>query len=184
MTWICASHISISTFKNPPYAFRLLIAVLQQCTTLTSAKHSAVHQEPSFIPMDCIFCCLSRAFNHPAWYSVHLEGRSKTPFLGGMFSDVHLAQSMHPSSHVNGVQGEQKRIFGERHKCVCYFRVGIRCSQCTSLPILRKEEPVGLLRPVRLWKSGSEMHLWGPSCFYNCMNRDCLKPFAKTKIKP
>ena len=30
---------------------------------------------------------------------------------------------MHRSSHVNGVQGEQKRILDERHKCVCYFGV-------------------------------------------------------------
>ena len=75
---------------------------------------------------------------------------------------------MYRFGHVNRVQGEQKRIFGERHKCVCYFRVGIRCnSQCTSSPILRKEELVGLLHSVKLWKSGSKMHIWGPSCFYN-----------------
>ena len=96
-----------------------------------------------------------------------------------------LAQSMHRSSHGNGFQGEQKRIFGERHKCVCYFRVGIRCnSQCTSLPILGKEELVGLLHPVNLWKNGREMNLWVPSCFYNYMVRDCLKPFTRTETNP
>ena len=119
--------------------------------------------------MDCIFCCLLRAFFqiYPACYWTRLEGRSKTPCLSGMVSNVHLTQSMHRSSHVNRVQGEQKRIFGERHKWVRYFRVGIRCSQRTSLSILRKEELVGLLHPVKLWKSGSKMHFWGPSCFYN-----------------
>ena len=133
------------------------------CKTFSCSSITQLHSDGLYILLP------SRAFLqiYPAWYSTRLEDRSKTPCLGGMVSNAHLAQSMHRSSHGNGVQGEQKRIFGERHKCVCYFRVGIRCnSQCTSLPILRKEELVGLLHSVKLWKNGSEMHLWVPSCFY------------------
>ena len=48
----------------------------------------------------------------------------------------------------------------------------------------QKEELVGLLHPVNLWKNGSEMHLWVPSCFYNYMDRDCLKPFTRTETNP
>ena len=128
--------------------------MLQQCTTLTSAKHSAVHRGPSSIPMDCIFCCLLWAFLqiYPAWYSAYLEGRSKAACLGGMFFNVRLAQSMmHRSRHVNRVQGEQKRIFGKPHKCVCYFWVGIQFSQCTPLPLLRKEELIADSKAMEEW---------------------------------
>ena len=124
-------------FPLSGYAFlTILIAVLQQCTTLTNICKT--FSRPSSIPMDCIFCCISRAFLqiYPAWCSARLEDRSKTSCLGGMFSNVRLSQSMHRSSHVNGVQGGQKRIFGICHKCVCYFWVDTQCSQCTFLPIL------------------------------------------------
>ena len=139
---------------------------------------------PSSSPMDCIICCLSRALLqiYPAWCSARLEGRSTALCLGGMFSNFRLAQSMHRHSHVNGVQGKQKRILDKRHECVCYFWVCIQCSQCISLPILRK----GISRPIAAIKtmeflSGTGMHLWGPNCFYNCVDRYCLKPFARTK---
>ena len=42
--------------------------VLQQCITLTSAKHSAVHQGPSSIPMDRIYFA---AFPEPLSNYIH-----------------------------------------------------------------------------------------------------------------
>ena len=49
-------------------------------------------------------------------------------------------------------------------------------------PIIIKDELEGLLQQVK--KSGSVMHLWGPSYFYDCMDRDCLKPFARAETNP
>ena len=28
------------------------------------------------------------------------------------------------------------------------------------------------------------MHLWGPSYYYDCMDGDCLKPFARAETNP
>ena len=113
---------------------------LQCCSvaTMHNPNICKTFSRPSSIPMDCIFCCISRAFLqiYLAWCRARLEDRSNASCLGGMFSNVCLSQSMHRSSHVNGVQGGQKRIFGICHECVCYFWVGTQCSQCTFLPIL------------------------------------------------